>query len=135
MADFIHHIDLTVTDPAKSAPVYDVFLRHAGFEPKSSGEGWAAWGLAGKRYPSIAILEGAGENKFRRHDRYSPGLHHFALRAKSRADVDELHQKLIAVGAFILDAPADYPDYGAGYYAVFFADADGLKLEYAYSEV
>ncbi|MDP1961011.1 MAG: hypothetical protein Q8K93_02295 [Reyranella sp.] len=29
----------------------------------------------------------------------------------------------------ILDAPADYPQYGAGYYAVFGTDPDGLKLE------
>lgn len=32
----------------------------------------------------------------------------------------------------ILDAPAEYPRYGAGYYAVFFADPDGLKLEYVH---
>jgi hypothetical protein len=29
----------------------------------------------------------------------------------------------------VLDAPAEYPEYGRGYYAVFFADPDGLKLE------
>ena len=29
----------------------------------------------------------------------------------------------------MLDAPAEYPQYGKGYYAVFFADPDGLKLE------
>ena len=27
------------------------------------------------------------------------------------------------------DPPADYPSYGEGYYAVFFTDPDGLKLE------
>ncbi|MEI8153303.1 MAG: hypothetical protein WCG92_17145 [Hyphomicrobiales bacterium] len=32
-------------------------------------------------------------------------------------------------GAVILDAPADYPPYGAGDAAVFLADPDGLKLE------
>jgi len=32
------------------------------------------------------------------------------------------------IGATILDAPAEY-DYTPGYYAVFFADPDGLKLE------
>jgi len=30
------------------------------------------------------------------------------------------------------EAPADYPQYGAGYYAVFFADPDGLKFEYVH---
>jgi hypothetical protein len=39
------------------------------------------------------------------------------------------------IGAKVLDAPADYPQYnnGGGYYAVFFADPDGLKLECAYT--
>jgi len=33
------------------------------------------------------------------------------------------------MGATILDAPAEYPIYGPNYYAVFFADPDGMKLE------
>jgi glyoxylase I family protein len=49
-----------------------------------------------------------------------------------REDVDRLYQLLLAMGARILDAPADYPDYGAGYHAVFFADPDGLKLEFVH---
>ena len=38
-------------------------------------------------------------------------------------------------GATILDPAAEYPQYnkGRGYYAVFFADADGLKLECVYT--
>jgi len=28
-----------------------------------------------------------------------------------------------------VDPPADYPEYGERYYAVFFTDPDGLKLE------
>ncbi len=60
------------------------------------------------------------------------GLHHFAWNAGSREDVDRLHDRLLAAGVTILDAPAAYPQYGAGYYAVFFADPDGLKLEYVH---
>jgi hypothetical protein len=39
------------------------------------------------------------------------------------------------IGAAVLHAPADYPEYnnGRGYYAVFFADPDGLKLECVYT--
>lgn len=33
----------------------------------------------------------------------------------------------------VSDPPTEYPDYGEGHYAVFFADPDGLKLEYAYT--
>ena len=38
------------------------------------------------------------------------------------------------IGAKVLDALADYPQYknGRGYYAVFFADPYGLKLECVY---
>ena len=32
----------------------------------------------------------------------------------------------------IVDPPADYPSYGEGYYAVFFEDPDGMKLEGMY---
>ncbi len=71
----------------------------------------------------------------RPHDRYAPGLHHLAWRAETREDVDRFHALLQEIGATILDAPADYPQYnsGNGYYAVFFTDADGLKLEYAWT--
>lgn len=126
-----HHLDLTVADPVKSRALYELFLGHCGFTLKSAGETWAGFGFDGKRYPCITLLKAKGRAK--KHDRYQPGLHHLALRAKSRADVDALHRKLVKFGATILDAPAEYPDYGKGYYAVFFADADGLKLEYVFT--
>lgn len=31
--------------------------------------------------------------------------------------------------ATILDAPTEYPKYGARYYAMFVADPDGMKIE------
>jgi len=37
--------------------------------------------------------------------------------------------------ATILDSPADYPEYAPGQHAVFFADPDGLKLEYVHTPV
>ena len=42
-----------------------------------------------------------------------------------------LHRKLVDFGAKILDPPDHY--YGPRYYAVFFADPDGLKLEYVWT--
>ena len=42
--------------------------------------------------------------------------------------VDRVHELLVALGADVLDAPAEY-DYNPGYYAVFFRDPDGFKLE------
>ncbi|SEO53738.1 Glyoxalase/Bleomycin resistance protein/Dioxygenase superfamily protein [Rhodospirillales bacterium URHD0017] len=69
----------------------------------------------------------------RAHDRYSCGLHHLAWVAQSRADVDRLHERLVAIGVTVLDAPADYPQYRDGCYALFFADPDGLKLQFVHT--
>ena len=56
------------------------------------------------------------------------GLCEICWSAPSRAAVDALAQELGDHGFDILHAPADYP-YAPGYYAVFFADPDGMKLE------
>jgi len=43
--------------------------------------------------------------------------------------VDRVHDLLVRDGITVLDPPAEYPEYGPQYYAVFFADPDGMKLE------
>ncbi|HEV2173821.1 MAG TPA: VOC family protein [Nitrospira sp.] len=65
------------------------------------------------------------------HDRNTPGLNHVAFNADDRADVQRLHSLLEEMGAQILDPPADYP-YFPGYFAVYFADPDGFKLEFVF---
>lgn len=134
MRGFIHHLDLTVKDPSASAAFYDAVLGHMGYRRWSDDEDGIDWehASAGDQLPTIGIFRARGENRERRHDRYSPGLHHVAWIAESREDVDALHALLLKIGATVLDAPADYPEYGNGYYAVMFADPDGLKLEYVF---
>src|SRR5207253_2392557 len=57
------------------------------------------------------------------------GLCEVAFRAESRAQVDALARDVAAWGGTILHPPREYPEYVPGYYAVFFADPDGIKLE------
>lgn len=134
----IHHIDLTVKDAHASRAFYESVLGFMGYalskgNPFSADETGFDFDLRdGDKFCSIGILNARGENAGREHDRYSPGLHHIAWNAASREDVDAMHAHLLSIGATILDPPADYPRYGAGYYAVFFADPDGLKLEYVH---
>ncbi len=128
----IHHIDLTVRVLEASLPFYAAILEFMGYRRAQGNE----WELAdGHRANSINLFAARGPNAGRAHDRYTPGLHHLAFRAASRADVDRMHDRLLAIGATILDPPADYPRYnrGRGYYAVFFADPDGLKLEFVHT--
>ncbi len=56
------------------------------------------------------------------------GVHHVCFNAASRAVVDERHEWLLREGARVESAPREY-GYTTGYYAVFFYDPDGIKLE------
>jgi len=135
MRGAIHHLDLTVTDPWASRAFYDAVLGFMGYRRVKEDDRGFDWDLPipGDGFCSIGIVTANEAGRARAHDRYAPGLHHVAWRADSRADVDQLHKRLVAIGATILDPPAEYPQYSPGYYAVFFADPDGLKLEYVYA--
>ena len=133
MRGAIHHLDLTVRDPRASRGFYAAVLGFMGYREVADHDRGYDYDLATPQgFCSIGIMKAQGPNAGRAHDRYSPGLHHVAWTAESRADVDALYGLLQEIGAEILDAPADYPQYGAGYYAVFFADPDGLKLEFVF---
>jgi glyoxylase I family protein len=123
----MNHLSITVSDRDKSEPFYDAVLTFMGYEQVERNEEFTMWWSP----PAGAILIGAASpdcmNK--QHDRYSPGLHHLAFNADNREQVDNLYQRLLEMNATILDAPAEYPQYAEGYYAVFFADPDGIKLE------
>ena len=123
----LNHISLNVNDIAKSRAFYDRLLPALGYrllyeQPDTFGY-TGADGL--KLYFSVAKPEVRGEA----FNRYRVGLHHLALNAPDRAFVDAVHKKLVEWGVTILDAPAEYPKYEPGYYAVFFLDPDGMKLE------
>ena len=134
MRGLIHHLDLTVRDPAASLAFYDAVLSHFGYRRTREDERGFDWEFRSDdgTFTSIGVMRASITGRERAHDRYSPGLHHVAWTAGSRADVDELYDLLRRIGATILEPPAGYPQYGAGYYALFFADPDGLKLEYVF---
>jgi len=47
--------------------------------------------------------------------------------------LDRLHALLLEHGIKVLDPPAYYPQYSGNYYAVFFEDPDGMKLEFVHA--
>ena len=67
------------------------------------------------------------------HRARSTGIHHVALWARSQREVDQFYREfLLKEEVAITDAPAGYPQYAPGYYAVFFLDPSGIRWELAY---
>jgi glyoxylase I family protein len=62
------------------------------------------------------------------HDPYAPGLHHFCFRVEDEAAVRRATEELRAAGVETTE-PRYYPEYAPDYYATFFADPDGVRLE------
>jgi glyoxylase I family protein len=126
----VHHVDLVVSSIDRSLPFYRDLLGPMGWHGLSEVEGERGetiWYLTG---PGTAVgLRAAQPARLgERYDRYSVGLHHVAFEAFSRRAVDERAEWLREHGAEIESGPEEY-GYLPGYYAVFFYDPDGIKLE------
>ena len=132
MARPIHHVDLTVSDMTRSRTFYEPVMRYLGYELTRQTPRQVLFSQAdGCANTSVRLYAAKPGSRGKRHDRYAPGLHHLAFDAESREDVDGLHLLLRELNAEILDPPGVY--YPPGYYALFFADPDGLKLELAFT--
>jgi glyoxylase I family protein len=126
----INHLRLSVTDVRRAEAFYDPLLTFLGYrlvERSPTRLAWAGWAAHGNLHWLI-VSAVAEEHRATRHDRYSPGFHHLAFNADSREEVDSFYKLLVLEHATVLGPPAEY-SYEPGYYAVFFADPDGLKLE------
>lgn len=123
------HIDLTVKSPEAALAFYAAVLEFMGYVGGRAEETVGAWMKPDSGF-NIDLHEARPEYSDVEHNRYAAGLHHLAFVAESREDVDRLHDLLLKIGAKVLDPPGEY--YEGGYYAVFFADPDGLKLEYVH---
>ena len=124
----VHHVDLVVSSIERSLAFYSELLGPLGFHRVSEVEGErgeSIWYLSGPG-TSVGLREVQSESGD--YDRYRVGLHHLAFEAVSRSDVDERAAWLRAQDVELESEPQEYT-YIPGYYAVFFYDPDGLKLE------
>ena len=123
----IHHLDLVVTSLERSVSFYRELLEPLGYS--------RVGGIVGERSEDVRYISGGGASIGIRdakvagaYDRYRVGVHHVAFEAPSRDVVDERHRWAVESGVDIESPPKEY-DYMPGYYAFFFYDPDGIKLE------
>jgi glyoxylase I family protein len=124
----VHHVDLVVSSIERSLPFYTELLGPLGFHRVAEVEGERGetiWYIGGPG-SSVGLREAQADSP--PYDRYRVGLHHLALEAPSRAVVDERAAWVRTQDVELESEPQEYA-YSPGYYAVFFYDPDGLKLE------
>lgn len=132
-AGSLNHLRLSVRDLSASEAFYDVLLGNLHYtkEIRADGVAWGRNDSSGTRQWLILTAADPG-HPLPIQEPEAPGLHHLALNAPSRHVVDDIHASLTAREAHVLNAPAEY-DYEPGYYAVFFSDPDGFKIEVVHS--
>lgn len=119
----VDHVSIRVSDFQRSKRFYAGLLTFLGFVVEGDYGDAAGW-HNGKTVFWIGQADAEGlRHPFRLGN---IGLHHYAFELGRRADVDALHAYLKKHGIAVVDPPGDYyPDY----YAVYFLDPDGIKLE------
>lgn len=131
----LHHLIISVSDLKRSSGFYGPVFRSLGYDLGGAGdhfEDWKRWDLetpheisiVQARVPEIKHVRGAMGHH-----------HHLAFCALDRADVDAFYETVLVPLrrdglCSVEDPPFDCPEYGEGYYAVFFSDPDGLKYEF-----
>jgi glyoxylase I family protein len=122
----IDHVYLAVSDFARSRRFYDRLMRALGFKKGTAAIGGEPHCHYYNRSFQVSIRP--AHHRALKHDSYAPGLHHLSLRVANRAAVDLVARKLRAMRIEV-EGPRPWPEYSPDYYAVFFNDPDGIRLE------
>jgi catechol 2,3-dioxygenase-like lactoylglutathione lyase family enzyme len=114
----LSHVDLRVRDRAKAESFYDALLSPLGAVIER-GATFTTWQIGTDSAADwLGITEDAA---------MTPGAQRIAFAAPSRGTVDAIATFLHAIGARAIELPDEA--YGPNYYACFFEDPDGNKLE------
>ncbi len=129
------HVDLVCRDLERSLAFYAAVLGPLGLQEPVLFDGERGESIHYLRFPrpgsgSLGLRQALEEQGF---ELYAPGLHHVAFAVQSRDDVDAAHAAAVAAGAEILHAPRLFPQYHPDFYATFFRDPDGFRIEVAAS--
>ncbi|HEY3812295.1 MAG TPA: VOC family protein [Caulobacteraceae bacterium] len=119
----VDHLSIRVSDFQTSKTFYGKLFEFLGFTVLDEYDDAIGWTNGRTRF-WIGQADARGRRK--KHRIGDVGFHHYAFELRSRADVDALQAFLKKRRVKIVD-PAD--EYYDDYYAVFFLDPDGLKLE------
>jgi len=115
------HIDLRIKEMAVAQEFYGRILPELGFSVFSTSNQWCVWQAPGSGPVEFFCLDELPSHQ--------PNDNRIAFWAESRDEVDRLAEIVRRAGGLNLEGPALWREYSPGYYAVFFEDPSGNKLE------
>lgn len=122
----IDHLYVTVSDMARSETFYDaVLVGVLGFRKGRFALGGEPHVSYYNRHFGFVLRPARSTAAY---DSYGPGLHHFCFRVESIQDVGDVARRLREAGVEASEARW-CPEYAPDYWATFFADPDGVRLE------
>lgn len=118
----LDHVDMRVRDLERVKPLYDALLPAMGYTKINADEESAGYHVPDESgaEPFIWLAVDAA---------HRPNFTRVALAAATRAEVHRLAAIAQAAGANAFEPPELVTEYGPNYYAAFFEDAEGNKLE------
>jgi catechol 2,3-dioxygenase-like lactoylglutathione lyase family enzyme len=130
------HIDLVCRDIERSLAFYAAVFGELGLQVPHEERGERGETIYYLRFPqhgsgSIGLRQALEDQAF---ELYAPGFHHLAIAVERKVDVDLAYEAAVTAGAVIRHAPRLWPVYHPDYYATFFEDPDGFRLEVAASK-
>ncbi|WP_319532522.1 VOC family protein [uncultured Cohaesibacter sp.] len=133
----LNHVEFSVLDYENSISFYDRMFGWLGYKSFWTLDIGYRSTYYMARFPiphSYIGFQPAKSGEKLEHEARSTGIHHVALWAKSRREVDDFYEKfLVPNEVAVTETPAEYPIYAPGYYAVFFDDPiNGIHWELAY---
>lgn len=116
------HVDLRVRDARTVRSFYDALLRPFGFRPKIDPDGNVIYIRIAdhKLQEAVALISDPT---------HRPNGTRLAFHADSPQEVDRIAAIALRVGAVAYEAPMWCPEIGELYYASFFEDPSGNRLE------
>lgn len=123
----MYHVAVAVSDISRSKEFYNEMFDRLGWTTTFEDEESKAYSDGKIDYWIIP----AAINESNRHND-GVGYNHLAILVEDKQKVDKLYEWLLSVKAKIDIEPKEYPDYSDKYYAVFFFDPDGTRLEIVY---
>ncbi len=122
----IDHIYVAVSDLGRSERFYDLVMGILGFRKNTfTNEGNRHIQYFNRHFGFVLRPARSTHSK---HDPLAAGLHHFCFRVEDSATVDAIAKRFAAEGVDC-SSPQLYPEYAPDYYAIFFSDPDGIRLE------